>query len=668
VKLDEQLTARLLKGVSVGAEVSTECRRETLCMIETLAVCYADEIAPTNTLTITVLLTHALELMLALRESAGNRAGLANASSATVGMAAAVGMSGVSAQEVPTTPGSGADTHTDRTAREVASDALRFLERNGSASFERLVDLFKEAKDGGAMTTDASLGTNRRESFDKNSPPKAMRQKQSSRKSLERIGLTGQEAWHESLFDERFFESFALAFTGTDEVAFSLRLLTDWLIAASRPLLGDKLHRRSTDAGKGGTTTDVPYFSPTRGARVSERSARSRAEARHSRRVVVSLLRLLSACLRQYAPTECHPDQFSALAPIVVAHFTHFTQHFAHQKLEAQEDVARTAERLLSEMVSRAPRGTPPSIFSLLASSARASTQAVEPTAGSKHMIGSSASSPIAWDMSLVPPSEVSELSRSLHECADRLQACVFEVDCTAESVACWPPDLPKASIAELPNTEQQEGRTGRASSTSSAAALATDPPAIPAVSSLSQGSLGGKTPHRRPSAGNGVNASKSGESTSGESLLMNAAAGGGRTDLENVTRRSMPAIASSDDQHMRVPSPPPPPPPHSPPPDGSSSLLPSAEEDEDLQPDEDDTALPPRPIGPVADSQGSWISTIGPLARLSQFDDADEYGPIDGDEEDEELMVGLDDDDDDDDEGDFDDGIDGEGQPAVRN
>ena len=36
---------------------------------------------------------------------------------------------------------------------------------------------------------------------------------------------------------ERFFEGFALAFSSADNVAFTLRVLTEWLSAASVPLL-----------------------------------------------------------------------------------------------------------------------------------------------------------------------------------------------------------------------------------------------------------------------------------------------------------------------------------------------------------------------------------------------------------------------------------------------
>lgn len=62
-----------------------------------------------------------------------------------------------------------------------------------------------------------------------------------------------------------------------------------------------------------------------------------------------------------------------------------------------------------------------------------------------------------------------------------------------------------------------------------------------------------------------------------------------------------------------------------------------------------------------LSESAGSWLSTIGPLARLDDFD-PDELGVVD-DEDDEELMVGLGNSDEDDDDDFDDDGMDGEGQ-----
>jgi len=74
-------------------------------------------------------------------------------------------------------------------------------------------------------------------------------------------------------------------------------------------------------------------------------------------------------------------------------------------------------------------------------------------------------------------------------------------------------------------------------------------------------------------------------------------------------------------------------------------------------------------------ESVGSWVSTIGPLARLDELDPDYDLDADEGDEDDEELMVGIDDDDEDDeDDDDFDDdGMDGEGNSlstpsSVRN
>jgi len=125
--------------------------------------------------------------------------------------------------------------------------------------------------------------------------------------------------------------------------------------------------------------------------------------------------------------------------------------------------------------------------------------------------------------------------------------------------------------------------------------------------------------------------------------------------------------------------TPPPPPPPYPPPeiddddPDGAvtGSLLTIARVNSmrvqhDGNPEElvltvGGCALPARRGGLLSESAGSWLSTIGPLARLDDFD-PDELGVVD-DEDDEELMVGLGNSDEDDDDDFDDDGMDGEGQ-----
>ena len=202
--VDEHISARLLKGVSVGSEVSLECRRETLHMIETLAVCYADEIAPTNTLAIASLLGHALAVMLALPS---------NAVLAATGHS--YGVEHGHLHSPPTALGIG--------AQEAAGDALHFLERNGSASFERLVDLFTEIAEGGELGDDDTVLSRQGTPQDWSSPLSSLVEnsragressrarksglhplvsKERSRRSLER-GIPGQEAWHPSHFDER---------------------------------------------------------------------------------------------------------------------------------------------------------------------------------------------------------------------------------------------------------------------------------------------------------------------------------------------------------------------------------------------------------------------------------------------------------------------------------
>ena len=71
-------------------------------------------------------------------------------------------------------------------------------------------------------------------------------------------------------------------------------------------------------------------------------------QARSHSKLVACLLRLISAFVRQYAPTDTTPEHFIALAPLVVGHFTqacglhacrassvtvtsHFTLHTSHR-------------------------------------------------------------------------------------------------------------------------------------------------------------------------------------------------------------------------------------------------------------------------------------------------------------------------------------------------
>lgn len=62
--LDSFLASLLIKGVSVGTEVSDECRLCALAVIESLAVCYAESLPPNNRLSILVLFAHSLGVLL----------------------------------------------------------------------------------------------------------------------------------------------------------------------------------------------------------------------------------------------------------------------------------------------------------------------------------------------------------------------------------------------------------------------------------------------------------------------------------------------------------------------------------------------------------------------------------------------------------------------------
>lgn len=85
-------------------------------------------------------------------------------------------------------------------------------------------------------------------------------------------------------FSENFFAAFALAFSSRENCAFALRLLRAWLNSAT------------------------------------DRAAISAAtnEQRLDEHRVAALLRMLTSFLRQFAPSECSPEQFTALAPAVV--------------------------------------------------------------------------------------------------------------------------------------------------------------------------------------------------------------------------------------------------------------------------------------------------------------------------------------------------------------
>lgn len=68
--LDAFLASLLLKGVSVGTEVSDESRSSALRVIESLAICYAERLPPNNRLSILVLFAHTLGVILSKPNSA----------------------------------------------------------------------------------------------------------------------------------------------------------------------------------------------------------------------------------------------------------------------------------------------------------------------------------------------------------------------------------------------------------------------------------------------------------------------------------------------------------------------------------------------------------------------------------------------------------------------
>ena len=135
----------------------------------------------------------------------------------------------------------------DRNAEEVAGDAMHFLEQLGSASFERLVDLFTEiaeeddAEDGGeatrrdrpervsprkgAVKSGSSSKTTSKTAADVSRSRKSgLHQhlvKERSRKSIDH-GLTGQDPWQKLRFDEREWQRLELA----ESFAFATRLPT----------------------------------------------------------------------------------------------------------------------------------------------------------------------------------------------------------------------------------------------------------------------------------------------------------------------------------------------------------------------------------------------------------------------------------------------------------
>ena len=526
-RLDKAIVARLMKGVTIGAEVSEACRASSLSCVETFAVCYADHLPPNNELAMTSLLVHAL---------------------------------GVLSHNAANSP---------REAANAAKAASLFLQRNGSAIAERLVELFNKcavtgeakaaAAAGGSSGKEAapalvkriseldpeaaaSAGDLTRQSSDPALPKRTSssssdRERNPSQKrrssrgegsapSPRRSGGGGSrgrrgdltssggsardlsasggggggggtwgrtsriELEEAAAFAEKFFEGFALAFSSEDNVDFVVSLLTSWLAEASRPLVEPEIFaapptptlrqrsRRSLSSDGGG---------------FDNRSFRSRAESLRSARAhVASLLRLLTAFMLQYAPSDVSPRHFVSLAPRVIAHFS--------RNLDG--DVSRSAERLLAEMVARAPPGTPEHLFSLVDSKGSAAAIDVsDPNSKAATADASSAelmrpASPggvsLPWEPMFVEADDPAGFGR-MHLCAERVQSSALRVasSITTPSVStpsssasssidgrvpirssqsgedvrlavaqiakrAWPTDLPRASTTTLPTVEPQ--------------------------------------------------------------------------------------------------------------------------------------------------------------------------------------------------------------------
>ena len=299
-----------------------------------------------------------------------------------------------------------------RGSNGAALAAHRFLERHGSALAERLSDLFKaradEAAESGAggepggSAGAAAKGSAHLSALAALGGGSAGGMPMSPEKRRREALALGEAS---AAFAESFFEAYALVFSSAENVDFSMRLLRHWLGSASRVAAGG--------SGRRGARGLRPSPELQRGARA----------------LVACLLRMLTGLVRQYAPTECTPAQFTALASHVVSHFH-----------SSDSSVASTAEALLAEMVARAPQGTPPSIFSLVAPSppqhagggtappAAAQPAAAPPSSAEPAAEEGAARDGPAWDLPLLPPGQP-EGYPSLLACAERLQACALRGD-----------------------------------------------------------------------------------------------------------------------------------------------------------------------------------------------------------------------------------------------
>lgn len=201
-------------------------------------------------------------------------------------------------------------------------------------------------------------------------------------------------------FVHRFFMAFALAFSDRENCAFALRLLRAWLISA-------------TDRADSESSSDA-------------------SEEGDAHRCVVALLRMLHSFLRQFAPSECTPEGFAQLAPIVVRCF--------HSRTSS---MAQTAEELLAEMVSRAPRGTPASIFNLVQPNARSPSDPRSSDEASTELVEGFGDNELIWDLPMVPIDDVAG-QPSLAACVERLQLHALQASSSScrELTVCRPETL----------------------------------------------------------------------------------------------------------------------------------------------------------------------------------------------------------------------------------
>ena len=635
VPLDVLIVPRLLGGVAVGGDESVEGsgrrRRATLCLIETLAVAYEEQIASNNHLSITALLCHALDVM---RHGA----------------------------------------HDPPAAAAAARAACCFLQRSGSALAEGLLRLFQtraaelEPRPSGERSLLASQPRafamdereerlqlraerlrekeRRRQSTDvagtgggqqhRRIPSRGKghrREPSGGRSGAARVGGGGDgreahlghaanPAEEAQSFAEGFFEGFALAFSSTENVAFTAGLLTSWLEAASPP------PRPQPAACDGEQATRDEGESSTRGAaghsHHQEAQGRARAPAEGARRadrpLVASLLRLLLAFVRQFAPRECTPAQFARLALAVMRHFGRSGDG------ELDREIARPVELLLAEMVARAPAGTPPGVFALPLAAATTPppplgiTTEPEAAAGAHDIDGGAA---IAVAALLAPDDP--RCWPSLRECADRLQVCALSVPLEeTQTTARDPATHHELHAADGGHASRDLGRTRQEPTSPDDSAASSSPPLaslceLPAIEPQAP-SVEAKLVAVAPQPARTLSTVTAGANVSAVEGVATSAAGGGAAQPALVggadhgaSAHQAVTHASIDDEAQQQGQPSPPPPLLAPLDEGADDML------------------------------GMIENPLQPIRLSSGYLDADDED-LDDDDEDEDLMVSIDD------------------------